>query len=212
MSPAGRGFGPAEGKRQAGVADLVILSLGLLIHMWALPYSFKNLFFDSIVRVLQVGFGVTILVMQQPSALLPAGIGLLTGAGVGIACMLFHIFWNWGSLLKKEKITRRFALSQLILLLFQAPSEELFYKGVFFTVLLSIWGPLTAVVITTALSAMVVVVSSRRTGRWVESAFVGALCCLGYYWSQCIWTPVLTRILNDVGYVTLTEQRDLFES
>ena len=194
------------------MADLVILSLGLLIHMWALPYSFKNLFFDSIVRVLQLGFGVTILVMQQPSALRPVGMGLLTGVGVGLACMLFHIFWNRGALLKREKITKRFALSQALFLFFHAPSEELFYKGVFFTVLLTIWGPFTAVIITTALSAMVVVVSSRRTGRWVESAFVGALCCLGYYWSQCIWTPVLTRVLNDVGYVTLTEQKDLFES
>jgi membrane protease YdiL (CAAX protease family) len=194
------------------VADLVILSLGLLIHMWALPYSFKNLLLDSIVRVLQIAFGVTILVMVQRPALNPTGVALLTGVGVGLACMLFHIFWNWGSLLRREKVTRRFLASQALLLLFHAPSEELFYKGVFFTVLVAIWGPFTAVVITTALSAMVVVVSSRRTGLWLESAFVGALGCLGYYWSQCIWTPVLIRSLNDVGFVTLTEQRNLFES
>ncbi|HUJ73289.1 MAG TPA: CPBP family glutamic-type intramembrane protease [bacterium] len=192
------------------MADLVILSLGLLIHMWALPYSFKNLLFDSIVRVAQVAFALAILVSRQPGALFPGGIALLMGAGVGAACLLFHVVWNWGSLLKREKITRRFALSQAILLLFHAPSEELFYKGVFFAVLLPIWGAFTAVVITTALSVMVVVVSSRRTDRWVESAFVGALCCLGFYWSQCIWTPVLMRVLNDVGYVTLTEQRDIF--
>ena len=192
------------------MADLVILSLGLLIHMWALPYSFKNFFFDSIVRVVQVGFAVAIVVTRQPSAFQPAGIGLLMGAGVGLACMLFHIFWNWGSLLRREKVTRRFVLSQVVLLLFHAPSEELFYKGVFFAVLLPIWGGFTAAVITTALSAMVVVVSSRRTGRWVESAFVGALCCLGYYWSQCIWTPIVMRVLNDVGYVTFTEQKNLF--
>ncbi len=192
------------------MADLVVLSLGLLIHMWALPYSFKNLFFDSIVRVVQVGFAIAILVMRQPAALVPSGLALLTGAGVGAACLLFHIFWNWGSLLKREKLTRRFVASAAILLLFHAPSEELFYKGAFFAVLLSIWGVFPAVVITTALSTMVVVVSSRRTDRWVESAFVGALCCLGYYWSQCIWTPVLMRLLNDVGYVTLTEQKNLF--
>ncbi len=194
------------------MADLVILSLGLLIHMWSLPYSFKNLLIDTIVRIVQIAYAVTILIMTQPAWLRPTGMGLLMGAGVGAACMLFHIFWNWGSLLGKEKITRRFVASQALLLLFQAPSEELFYKGVFFTVLVGIWGPFTAVVITTALSAMVVVVSSRRTGLWLESAFVGALGCLGYYWAQCIWTPVLTRCLNDVGFVTLTEQRNLFES
>ena len=117
------------------MADLVILSLGLLIHMWALPYSFKNLMFDALVRILQLAYAVTILLMVQPAWLRPTGRGLLMGAGVGLACLLFH-----------------------------APSEELFYKGVFFTVLLGIWGPFTAVIITTALSAMVVVVSSRRTG------------------------------------------------
>jgi len=144
--------------------------------------------------------------------LLPNGLGLLTGAGVGIACMLFHIFWNRGSLLKSDKVGKRFLLSQAVLLFFHAPSEELFYRGVFFTVLAAIWGPFTAVVISTALSTMVVVVSSRRQGLWLESAFVGALGCLGYYWSQCIWTPLLIRIFNDVGFVTLTEQRNIFDS
>jgi membrane protease YdiL (CAAX protease family) len=193
------------------VLDLVILSLGLLIHMWALPYSFKNLVFDSVVRVIQLGYGITILAALQPAMLLPNGMGLLTGAGVGITCMLFHIFWNRGSLLKRGAIGKRFLSSQAVLLLFHAPSEELFYRGVFFTVLSVIWGPFTAVVITTALSTMVVVVSSRRTGLWLESAFVGALCCLGYYWSQSIWTAVLIRVLNDFGFVTLTEQRNIFD-
>lgn len=191
--------------------DLVILSLGLLIHMWALPYSFKNLVFDSVVRVIQVGYGITILAALQPAMLLPTAMGLLTGAGVGIACMLFHIFWNRGALLKRAAIGKRFLSSQAVLLFFHAPSEELFYRGVFFTVLAAIWGPFTAVVITTALSTMVVVVSSRRTGLWLESAFVGALSCLGYYWSQSIWTAVLIRVLNDFGFVTLTEQRNIFE-
>lgn len=125
--------------------------------------------------------------------------------------MLFHIFWNKGSLLKPRTVGKRFLGSQAVLLFFHAPSEELFYCGVFFTVLAAIWGPFTAVVISTALSTMVVVVSSRRTGLWLESAFVGALCCLGYYWSQCIWTAVLIRILNDFGFVTLTEQRNIFD-
>lgn len=191
--------------------DLVILSLGLLIHMWALPYSFKNLVFDSIVRVIQLGYGITILAAQYPAMLRVTGTGLLTGAGVGFACMLFHIFWNKGSLLKLRTVGKRFLGSQAMLLFFHAPSEELFYRGVFFTVLAAIWGPFTAVVISTALSTMVVVVSSRRTGLWVESAFVGALCCLGYYWSQSIWTAVLIRVLNDFGFVTLTEQRNIFD-
>lgn len=192
--------------------DLVILSLGLLIHMWALPYSFKNLVFDSVVRIIQLGYGIIILAAMQPAMMRVTGLGLLTGAGVGMTCMLFHIFWNKGSLLKRSAVGKSFLASQAVLLLFHAPSEELFYRGVFFTVLAATWGPFTALVITTALSTMVVVVSSRRTGLWIESAFVGALCCLGYYWSQCIWTAVLIRVLNDFGFVTLTEQRNIFRT
>jgi membrane protease YdiL (CAAX protease family) len=109
-------------------------------------------------------------------------------------------------------VDKRFVLSQVVLLFFHAPSEELFYRGVFFTVLAAIWGPFTAVVISTALSTMVAVVSSRRQGLWLESAFVSALGCLGYYWSQSIWAPLLIRIFNDVGFVTLTEQRNIFDS
>jgi hypothetical protein len=53
------------------VLDLVILSLGFMIHMWALPYSFKNLLFDSIVRLAMLGFGITILAITDPSVLPP---------------------------------------------------------------------------------------------------------------------------------------------
>ncbi len=183
-----------------------------MIHMWALPYTFKNFFIDSMVRVVQLGFSLILLVALHPTVLQPVRVGLLAGAGVGAACMLFHIFWNRGSLLKVRTIDRSFLASQAVLLLFHAPTEELFYRGVFFTILDSIWGPLTALVISTALSAMIAVVSSRRQGLWRESAFVGLLCCLGYYWTQCVWAAVLIRMLNDLGFVTLTEQRNIFKS
>jgi membrane protease YdiL (CAAX protease family) len=57
---------------------------------------------------------------------------------------------------------------------------------------------------------MITVVSSRRQILWLGSGLMGILCGLGYYWSQCIWTPVLIHVLNDVGFVTLNEKRNLF--
>ena len=41
---------------------------------------------------------------------------------------------------------------------------------------------------------------------------MGVLCGLGFYWSQSIWAPVLIHVLNDFGFVTLNERRDLFRS
>ncbi len=190
--------------------DLVILSLGFMIHMWALPYSFKTLLFDTLVRVVQAGFGVTILVYLDPSVFAPTAVGLITGAGVGLACFLFQIVWNRGIALRRSAVTRSFVTSQLLILLFQVPVEELFYRGVFFTLLASIWGPFTALLLSAALSTMITVVSSRRPLLWLGSGLMGLLCGLGYYWSQCIWAPVLIHSLNDLGYVTLNEMRDVF--
>ncbi len=190
--------------------DLVILSLGFMIHLWALPYSFKNLVFDTIVRIVQLGFGVTILVYLDPAVFLPSAIGLITGAGVGATCLVFQIMWNRGIRLRAETITKSFIASQFLILLFQVPTEEIFYRGVFFTLLSAIWGPFTALLISAALSAMIAVVSSRRRILWLGSGLVGLLCGLGYYWSRSIWAPVLIHVLNDLGFVTLNEQRDLF--
>jgi membrane protease YdiL (CAAX protease family) len=194
------------------VLDLVILSLGFLIHLWALPYSFKNLFIDSLVRFVQLGFGVAILITLDPRVLLPSPFGLITGLGVGVACFAFQIVWNKGVRLRAASLTRGFIASQLLILFFHVPAEEMFYRGVFFTLLSAIWGPFTALVISTALSTMIAVVSSRKPIKWLGSGLVGVLCGLGYYWSQSIWAPMLIHILNDFGFDTLNEQRNLLET
>jgi membrane protease YdiL (CAAX protease family) len=193
------------------VFDLSILSLGLLIHMFALPYSFKNLAIDSIIRFAQLAFGTAILASVQVTALLPNRSCLIAGAGVGLAFFLFQLVWNRGIIRSPFSVTRRFVASQLVILLFQVPSEELFYRGVFFTVLASIWGPFTALIISTALSTMIAVVSSRKPVLWLGAGLLGIFCCLAFYWTQSIWAPVLIHVLNDFGYVTLGEKRNLFQ-
>jgi membrane protease YdiL (CAAX protease family) len=193
------------------VLDLVILSLGFMIHLWSLPYTFKNLLIDSIVRFAELAFGITILVFMGPQVLPPNVIGLLGGVGVGLACFAFQLLWNRGARPRGVPVTRGFIASQFVILLFQVPAEEVFYRGVFFTLLASIWGPITALLISTALSTMTTVVSTRRPIIWLGSGLMGILCGLGYYWTQCIWTPVLIHVLNDFGYVTLNERRDIFK-
>jgi membrane protease YdiL (CAAX protease family) len=183
-----------------------------MIHMWALPYSFKNLLIDSIVRVAQLAFGLVILVFLNPAVLVPSPTGVMMGAGVGIACFLFQLLWSRGVRLRKKGVTKSFVGSQLLILFFHVPAEEIFYRGVFFTLLATIWGPFTALVISGALSTMLAIVSSRRQILWLGAGLLGLLCCLGYYWSQCIWAPVLIHVLNDIGFDTLNEQRNLFET
>ncbi len=182
-----------------------------MIHMWALPYSFKNLLFDSVVRVVQIGFSLTILVSLSPQALLPTPAAVLTGAAVGAACLAFQLLLNKGVRARGVRITRRLALSQLMILLFFLPAEELFYRGVIFTRLAAIWGPFTALLIATALSTMVTIVSTRKPLYWTGSALMGLLCGLGCYYTQSVWAPLLTHILNDLGFETLQEPRDLFQ-
>jgi membrane protease YdiL (CAAX protease family) len=192
------------------VLDLIILSLGFMVHMWALPYSFKNLLFDSIVRFVQLAFGVIILIFLKPSALLPGANGLLTGVGVGAACFVFQLLYSRGIRLRGRDLTGSFLASQAIILLFQVPAEEIFYRGVFFTLLAAAWGPFTGLVLSAALSTMITVVSTRKQILWLGSGLMGILCGLGYYWTQCIWAPIFIHVLNDVGFVTLNEKRDLF--
>jgi membrane protease YdiL (CAAX protease family) len=179
--------------------------------MWALPYSFKNLFFDAIIGVVQLGFGFTILVYLSPLSLFPTPLGLITGAGVGIACFGFQLLYNRGVKLTRATLTKSFFLSQLLILLFFIPAEEIFYRGVFFTRLTAIWGGFTAIVLTTALSSMVAVVSSRKPLHWMGSAVMGVLCGMGLYYSQSIWAPILIRIGNEIGFEALNEPRNLFQ-
>jgi membrane protease YdiL (CAAX protease family) len=175
-----------------------------------MPYSFKNLLFDSLVRLVQLGFGVIVLAYLKPAALIPGPLGLIAGFGVGAACLAFQLLYNRGVRLRAGDVTGSYLASQALILFFQVPAEEVFYRGMFFTLLTSAWGPLTGLILSAALSTMITVVSSRRQILWLGSGLMGILCGLGYYWSQCIWTPVLIHVLNDVGFVTLNEKRNLF--
>jgi len=194
------------------VLDLIILSLALMLHMWALPYTFKNILIDSIVRVVQLAFGIIILVHMNATAFDPSAVGLTAGGGVGLACLVFQLFWNRGNDPTRTRLSARLLASQSVILLFQVPTEEIFYRGVFFASLTVIWGAPTALIISTALSTMVTVVSSRKQLYWIGSGIMGVLCCLGYYWTQSIWAPVLIHVLNDVGFIALNEKRDIFDS
>jgi membrane protease YdiL (CAAX protease family) len=193
------------------VLDLVIFSLAFMIHMWALPYSFKNVLFDSVVKVVQIGFSIAILVSLSPAVLSPTPAALITGAGVGVACLAFQLLYNKGVRAAGKKFTRRLFLSQLMILLFFLPAEELFYRGLIFTRLAAVWGPFTALLISTALSTMVTIVSTRKPLYWTGSALMGLLCGLGCYFTQSVWAPLLTHILNDLGFETLQEPRDVFQ-
>jgi membrane protease YdiL (CAAX protease family) len=194
------------------VIDLIVLSLGLLLHMWALPYSFKNFLIDTIVRVAQLGFGIIVMIRANAAAFLPTPLGLIAGAGVGLACFVFQLFWNRDNPPGERNPPAAIIGSQAVILLFHVPTEEIFYRGVFFASLTVIWGPFTALVLSTALSTMVTVVSSRKQLYWLGSGILGVLCCLGYYWSQSIWAPVLIHALNDIAFIARNEKRNIFES
>lgn len=190
--------------------DIVVLSIGLMIHMWSLPYPFKNVRFDLVVRVFQILFGLAVLSTADRGALQIDTQSLIAGFGVGGACLVFHIIINRGIKLRPRDLRLDFIASQLIILGIQIPAEELLYRGVFFTVLNSLWGPGTALLFSASLSTMIYVATWRKPLYWGGAALVSILCGLGYYYSGSVWSPILIHVLNDIGYVTLDEKRNLF--
>ncbi len=191
--------------------DLVILSIGFMIHMWALPYSFKNLLFNSIIAAIQLGFGIIVIAYTSPASLIPTPVSLMIGVGVGVACIGFQIAYFRGAKVIRNGAPKNYVPSQLLFLLFFVPTEEIFYRGVFFARLTSIWGGFTAAVLATALSSTLAVVSSRKRLDWFGSAVMGVLCSLGYYYAQSIWAPILIHVGNAIGYEALNEPKDLFD-
>ena len=153
---------------------------------------------------------VLILLYLNPGSLAPAFPPFAAGMGVGTACLLFQIVYNRGVKLRKADITAPFVASQAVIILFRVPAEEAFYRGVFFTVLASVWGFWTALFLSAALSTMITVVSSRNPIHWLGASLMGVLCGMGYYYTASIWTPVLIHVLNDIGGDSLNERTSLF--
>lgn len=190
--------------------DLVILSLGFLVHMWVFPYPFKNLLFDGLVRFVQLAFGSVIVAILDKGYLMPNPMALAAGLGVGAACFLFQLFYHRGIRLRRADLSASYIGSQAMILLFHIPAEEVLYRGLFFLVLSNLWGSFTAIFLTTALSGMIMVASSRRPIDWIGAGLMGALCGMGCYYTQSLWAPLLIHVANDLGGSALQGGKDLF--
>lgn len=188
----------------------MILSLGFLVHMWAFPYPFKNLLFDNLVRLVQLAFGAIIVAILDERFLMPNPMALAAGFGVGFACFLFQIFYHKGFRLRRKDLTASYVASQAIILFFHVPAEEVLYRGLFFLVLSNLWGSFTAIVLSTALSGMIMVASSRRPVDWIGSVLMGALCGMGCYYTHSLWAPLLIHMANELGGACLQGVKDLF--
>ncbi|GEM_PF-3128803 len=192
--------------------EIVILTLAFVLHMWSFPYPFKSVRFEFVLRLIEILFSLSVIGRLFPRSLQIDRIALLTGVLVGIACLIFHIVYNRGIKLKKRDFSKSFVLSQIFILFLQIPSEEFLYRGVFFSIINGMWGTGAAMVISVALSSMIYIATWRRPLYWTGATLVSFFCALGIYYTGSIWTAVLIHILNDIGYVTLNERKNIFTS
>lgn len=189
---------------------IIILSLGFMIHLWSFPYPFKNYKFDIFISFIQLAFSIPILIRMVPETIQLTGLSVITGFSVGFAFLIFHIIYNRGIRLKASDITLSFLLSQLIVFGIQIPAEEFLYRGIFFAITGSIWGTLTALTLSTSLSAMLYIARWRRPLYWFGAVLIGFFCNLAFYYTGSIWTAVIIHILNDFGYMVLNEKKNIF--
>jgi len=191
--------------------EIIILSLGFMIHLWSFPYPFKNYKFDLFISGVQAAFSIPILIKVTPYIWQFSSISLITGLSIGTACFLFHILYNRGVRLKLSDLSFKFLISQIVIFAIHIPAEELLYRGIFFAIPDSIWGPLVAITLSTSLSAMLYVARWRKPLYWFGAVFIGFFCGMAFYYTQSIWTAIIIHILNDFGYVTLNEKKNIFE-
>ena len=191
--------------------EIIVLSLGFMIHLWSFPYPFKNYKFDLFIAVIQASFSIPILIKVTPHIWQFSSISLITGLSIGTACLLFHIVYNRGIRLKISDISFNFILSQIVVFAIQIPAEELLYRGIFFAIPENIWGTLVALTLSTSLSAMLYVARWRKPLYWFGAVLIGFFCGLAFYYTKSIWTAIIIHILNDFGYLTLNEKKNIFE-
>ncbi len=190
--------------------EITILSLAFMLHMWSFPYPFKTLKIEIVIRIIQIIFSITIMYKLYPASLTINPVSVTVGILIGMAMLIFHLIYNRGIKVNKHPISYSFILSHLLLLVI-IPAEELLYRGIFFQILLQLWGIKIALLLSVPLSTMIYITIWRKPLYWLGAGLVNTFSSLAFYYTGNIWASIILHLLNELG-ITLVEGENAFIS
>ncbi|KGG79821.1 hypothetical protein Y919_09740 [Caloranaerobacter azorensis H53214] len=191
--------------------DTVFLIIGLALILVDIFLKIKTLRENIFKRVFFIMFGLITLYFVDRTFLHISTGAIFYGLIIGIVFMVIHILVAKGVKLKKENVNKGLIYTSLLIYFLELPAEEFLYRGVIFIPILKLFNPIAAILLTSVLFF----ISHLRTWKskfvLIGSLVLGLTCAISVYLTKSIWAAIMIHNLNDFGFLTLVNKRNIFE-
>ncbi|MTI65362.1 MAG: CPBP family intramembrane metalloprotease [Firmicutes bacterium] len=189
---------------------LFFLIIGTALAIIDIFYKINTLKQNIIRRLVFIFLGIVSVYFVDKTYLKLTFRSLIYGILVGVFFLLLHIIIAKGIKLKIKEIDKGLVYTSLLIYILELPGEEFLYRGIIFISLMKIFNPILAILITSILFLGLHFKTWSNKKIWIGSLVLGLVCATSVYLTNSIWTAIFIHNLNDFGFLTLINKRNIF--
>ncbi|WP_427340754.1 CPBP family intramembrane glutamic endopeptidase [Caloranaerobacter sp. DY30410] len=191
--------------------DIVFLIIGLALTLIDIFLKIRTLKENIFKRIFFIVFGLATLYFVDKTFLYISTRAIFCGLIIGIVFMGIHILVAKGVKLKKENVNKGLIYTSLLIYGLELPAEEFLYRGIILIPLLELFQPIVAISLTSVLFLGLHLKTWNNKFVWIGSLVLGLICAISVYLTKSIWTAIIIHNLNDFGFMTLVNKRNIFK-
>lgn len=191
--------------------DIMFLVAGLALTTIDIFWKIRSLKDNILKRTIIIVFGIVTLYFVDKLFLHIYPSAILYGLIIGIIFMGIHILLAKGVKLKKDEINKGLFYTSILIYGLELPAEEFLYRGIIFIPLLKLFHPIVAITLTSILFLILHFKTWNNKFVWIGSLVLGVVCAISIYYTKSIWTAIIIHNLNDFGFLTLVNKRNIFK-
>jgi membrane protease YdiL (CAAX protease family) len=193
------------------ILHILFLGIGLGLAIVDILWQIKSLKDNIFKRIFIIAIGIVVLYFTEERFLYISSQSIYYGLVIGIGFIVIHILIAKEIKLKKEEVNKGLIYTSLLMYVLELPAEELLYRGIIFVSLLNLFHPIVAILLTSALFLALHIKTWNNRFVWIGSLILGLICAISVYFTKSIWTSIIIHILNDFGFMTLINRRNIFK-
>ncbi|KPU26306.1 hypothetical protein TR13x_10715 [Caloranaerobacter sp. TR13] len=191
--------------------DIVFLIIGLALTLIDIFLKIRTLKENIFKRIFFIVFGLATLYFVDKTFLYISTRAIFCGLIIGIVFMGIHILVAKGVKLKKENVNKGLIYTSLLIYGLELPAEEFLYRGIILIPLLKLFQPIVAISLTSVLFLGLHLKTWNNKFVWIGSLVLGVICAISVYLTKSIWAAIIIHNLNDFGFMTLVNKKNIFK-
>lgn len=190
--------------------DIIFLLTGLALVAIDVFWDIRSLKVNILKRTISIVLGIITVYFVDKTFLYIYPSTIFYGLIIGIIFMGIHILLAKGVKLKRNEINKGLIYTSILIYGLELPAEELLYRGIIFIPWLKFFSPIVVIILTSILFIIPHFKTWNNRFVWVGSFVLGVVCAISTYYTKSIWPAIIIHNLNDFGFLTLVNKRNIF--